>query len=96
MIPDNVFSKPIFRKLLTRSQEELDSMKPVEKIPKPKKEKKEKLEYKKKRKSLSLQPTKVKKKKVKIQIESDKDDISSVGSVGDFGMVSEPDSLKTS
>ena len=69
MIPDDVFSKPIFRKLLPRLQSEIDEHANKNKNPtKPPKEKVEKikktdrLEFKPKRKSLSLQPTKNKEK----------------------------------
>ena len=103
MIPDDVFSKPIFRKLLPRLQSEKDEhanknkkpMKPAkEKVDKIKKA--DKLEFKPKRKSLSQQPSKNKKKQVKIQDPQFEDDISSVGSVGDIGMLEDNDSFKTS
>lgn len=92
MIPDEVESKPIFRKLEPRDPKEIEEHEALKNKKKPKKEKIEKM--KNKRKSISCEPTKKrgrpKKEVITVQSEAQ---ISDCESVGNFGMVSDNGSI---
>ena len=95
MIPDDINSKPIFRKLEPRDPKEIEEHQKINQ----KKPKKEKIKVvKNKRKSISCEPTKKKSKKKVIQIEETKAvhsevNVSDCESVGSFGMISDPGSI---